>query len=51
MTAKYGHWLQWADVMVLHTDVTLLQLQSTNPHLFATVLYYGVTFASTEFFV
>ncbi len=28
---------------MLHTDVTLLQLQSTRPHLFTMALHYGVT--------
>ncbi len=36
--AKYQHWLERADVTVLHTDGTLLQLQSTHPRLFTTVL-------------
>ncbi len=40
--AKYRHWLEWADVTMSPTDVTLLQLQSTHPHLFATVLPYSV---------
>ncbi len=42
MMAKYRHWLEQADVTVLHTDVTLLQLQSTHPHLFTTALHFGV---------
>ncbi len=33
---------QRANVAKLHTDVTLLQLQSTHPLLFATTLHYGV---------
>ncbi len=40
---KYQHWLEWADVMVLWTNVILLQLRSTHPHLFAIALHYGVT--------
>ncbi len=38
MTAKYQHWLEWADVMVLLISVTLLQLWPTRLNLFATTL-------------
>ncbi len=34
---------EMSDVTVLHTDVTLLQLWSTHPHLFAMVLCYSAT--------
>ncbi len=36
VTAKYRHWLEWA-------DVTLIQLWSTYPHFFAKMLHYCVT--------
>ncbi len=41
--AKYRHWLEQPDVIVLCTYVTLLQLQSTCQHLLVTVLHYGFT--------
>ncbi len=48
--AKYRHWLEQADVTILHTDVTLLPLWSPRPHLFTTALYYGVALHKQQIF-